>query len=58
MSKHKTDKEAKILPKPVALTREQVQQVAAGTAAVLPRTGATILKGIPVVAPWLLCAGK
>jgi hypothetical protein len=36
MSQHQTDTEDKALPQPVALTPEQVQQVAAGTAAVLP----------------------
>jgi hypothetical protein len=30
------NEDAKVLPKPIALTPEQVQQVAAGTAAALP----------------------
>ena len=36
MSKHNLNEDRKALPKPVALTPEQVQQVAAGTVAALP----------------------
>jgi hypothetical protein len=36
MLKHKTDGDNRALPKPVALTPEQVQEVAAGAAAALP----------------------
>lgn len=36
MSKHETGADGKVLPKPISLTPEQVQQVAAGTAAALP----------------------
>ena len=36
MSKNETDKDGKALPKPVTLTPEEVQRVAAGAAAVLP----------------------
>jgi hypothetical protein len=36
MSDLKTDLNVKALPKPVSLTPEEVQQVAAGTAAALP----------------------
>ena len=35
MSKHETDTNTKALPKPVALTPEQNQQVAAGVATML-----------------------
>jgi hypothetical protein len=36
MSKHQTDADGKALPKPIALTPEQVRQIAAGTAMALP----------------------
>jgi hypothetical protein len=50
MSKNKTDKDGTALPKPVVLTPEEVQQVAAAAAATLPPRlpGSMIhLKGIP-----------
>jgi hypothetical protein len=47
MSKHHTDAESEALPKPVTLTPEQVQQVAAGTAASLqPSVKPPIVVGI------------
>jgi hypothetical protein len=36
MSKHQMNEDGKVLPKPVAVSHEQLQQVAAGTAAALP----------------------
>ena len=36
MSEHEMDKDRRVLPKPLALTPNEVQQVAAGTAASLP----------------------
>jgi len=37
MTEDKMDADGKALPKPVALTSDQVQRIAAGAAAVLPR---------------------
>jgi hypothetical protein len=39
MSKHETDKDGKALPEPIAITPEQLQQVAAGVAANLSNSG-------------------
>jgi hypothetical protein len=36
MSKHETNNKQQALPKPVALTLEQLQQIAAGTGGLLP----------------------
>ena len=50
MSHSKTDPKDKALPKPVQLTREEVQQVAAAAGAALPpliQGSRAILKGIP-----------
>jgi hypothetical protein len=53
MSKNETNEDRKALPKPVALTPEEVQQVAGATALVLgrlvPRPGPGPLGGPPTL---------
>ena len=52
MSTHRTDEDSKTLPKPVVLTPEEVQQVAAAAAAALPAAlpGRIRVLGIPPAA--------
>jgi len=49
MSTHQTDEDSKALPRPVVLTPEEVQQVAAAAAAALPAAlpGRIRVLGIP-----------
>jgi hypothetical protein len=54
MSKHERDEDGEALPKPIALTPDQVHQVAAGAAtALLPGTGTgkPAMNGPPIPSP-------
>ena len=52
MSDDKANPDAQTLPKPITLTAEQIRQIAAGTAALLPvALQRPIIAGGPIVGP-------